>query len=103
MHKSDGEYQDYIDRLYKEFPTLLTWPHSITGERLRAGFCVPASWLPHIKHLLENIRMLDNMHSIEPPIFRDFKEKRGYLSVHYDGGCQLAERLVDILETNIDR
>jgi hypothetical protein len=96
--KSDNYYDEFVDVLYKEFPTMLTWQHSITGEELRTGFCVQPQWLPAIRRLLENLELLATINLSEKPLFRDFKDKRGHLSIHYDGGGDLADQLIESLE-----
>jgi len=101
--QTDKEYRDYLESLYHEFPDLITWRHSITGEELQAGFCVAHDWLPHIRRLLENIQTLGEINCIEVPVFRDFKEKRGSLSIDFDGGDDLVDKLVDIIEENLKR
>ena len=43
------------------------------------------------------------MNLIDPPIFRDFKDKRGLLSIYYDGGDELSEMLIEGVEKLINR
>jgi hypothetical protein len=96
--ESDNDYDEFVDVLYKEFQTMLTWQHSITGEELRTGFSVQPQWLPEIRRLLENLELLATINLTEKPLFRDFKDKRGNLSIHYDGGDDLADQLIESLE-----
>jgi hypothetical protein len=96
--RSETEYQEYIESLYWHFPEMLTWQHSMSGEELRTGFCVQPQWLPAIRRLLENLELLATINLTEKPLFRDFKDKRGYLSIHYDGGDDLADQLIESLE-----
>ncbi|MBB5188305.1 hypothetical protein HNQ57_002584 [Zhongshania antarctica] len=96
--ESDNDYDEFVDVLYKEFPTMLTWRHSITGEELRTGFCVRPQWLPEIRRLLENLELLATINLTEKPLFRDLKDKRGNLSIHYDGGDDFADQLIESLE-----
>lgn len=96
--ESDNDYNEFVDGLYQDFPTMLTWEHSITGEELRTGFCVQPQWLPEIRRLLENLELLATINLTEKPLFRDFKDKRGHLSIHYDGGDDLADQLIESLE-----
>ncbi|MFT7293007.1 MAG: hypothetical protein ACI87Q_000853 [Pseudohongiellaceae bacterium] len=103
MTGHNNEYKDYIESLYLDFPTMLTWQHSITGEELRTGFCVESHWLPDIRRLLESLALLTQINSIDPPLFSDFKAKRGYLSIHYDGGDEMADKLIEILEEKVNR
>jgi hypothetical protein len=96
--RSETEYQEYIELLYRRFPEMLSWQHSITGEVLRTGFCVQPQWLPAIRRLLENLELLATINLPEKPLFRDFKDRRGHLSIHYDGGGDLADQLIESLE-----
>jgi len=96
--RSEKEYQEFIESLYSRFPEMLTWKHSITGEVLITGFCVQPQWLPEIRRLLENLELLATINLTEKPLFRDFKDKRGHLSIHYDGGDDLADQLIESLE-----
>lgn len=97
-----AEIDAYKIRLYLEFPEFLTWHHSVNGRIERAMFCVPGEWLPSIRELLEHLQTLNALGNIDIPQFRDFKEKRGYLSIDYDGGCALVDRLVNDLEQSIN-
>tara|TARA_R110001592_G_scaffold112965_3_gene311604 strand:- start:6711 stop:7037 length:327 start_codon:yes stop_codon:yes gene_type:complete len=96
--RSEKEYQEFVESLYSHFPEMLTWKHSITDEELRTGFCVQPQWLPEIRRLLENLEFLATINLSEKPLFRDFKDKRGHLSIHYDGGDDLADQLIESLE-----
>jgi hypothetical protein len=96
--ESDNDYNEFVDGLYQDFPTMLTWENSITSEELRTGFCGQPQWLPAIRRLLENLELLATINLTEKPLFRDFKDKRGDLSIHYDEGDDLADQLIESLE-----
>lgn len=100
--QTEREYSEYVEQLFIEFPDYLTWKNSFTGDTLHAGFYVQPACLPAIRQLLESIRTLEELGCVEPPLFRDFDVKRGYLSVNYDCGCDTTENLIDILETAVN-
>jgi hypothetical protein len=100
--ESEATYRDFIAGLYHDFPSMLTWRHSVTHEKLYAGFCADPAWLLDIRKLLSDLQFMDSINSIELPLFRDFKSKRGALSIHYDGGDALADELIDALEDSVN-
>lgn len=100
--RSEKEYQEFVKSLYCDFPVMLAWQHSVTEETLYTGFCAEPQWLPSIRKLLEDLVFLNTINSIDLPVFRDFKSKRGLLSIHWDGGCHLCDELIDALEASIN-
>jgi len=99
---SDAGYQEFVEWLYRDFPAMLSWRHSITHERLFTGFCADPAWLIEIHKLLSDLLLLNSINSLELPVFRDFKSKRGLLSINYDGGDALADELIDALEDSVN-
>lgn len=77
---------------------MLTWPHSQTGETLYACFSAARTDLPAIHKLLSDLRFLRSINSVELPVFRDFADKRGKLSIYWDGGCDLCDQLIEAVE-----
>lgn len=99
---SDAGYQEFVECLYRDFPAMLSWRHRITHERLFTGFYADPAWLLDIRKLLSDLQLLNSINSLELPVFRDFKSKRGLLSIHYDGGDALADELIEVLEDSVN-
>lgn len=100
--ETDSEYMAFVEALYDEFPSMLRWHNSATGQDEFACFGADPAWLPSIRKMLADLQFLYSINSIELPVFRDFKSKRGYLSIHWDGGCPLADEVIDALEDVIN-
>lgn len=82
------------DSIHERFPELLTWyDESIDGYHC-AGLCVPPGWYALILQLLEEVQAHVSETGEDAPVFRDFKDKRGYLSVIYDGGSNSIDDLI---------
>ncbi|WP_374972376.1 hypothetical protein [Spongiibacter marinus] len=95
---NDKDYSDYIEKLYQDFPEMLTWRHSQTGELFHACFSADPDDLAAIQKLLLDLRFLGSINSVELPVFRDFKDKWGKLSINWDGGCDLCDELIEATE-----
>lgn len=100
--KTDTEYKEFVEALYEEFPSMLQWRNSASGQDEFACFSADPAWMPSIRKMLADLQFLYSINSIELPVFRDFKAKRGLLSIHWDGGCPLADEVVDALEDVIN-
>ncbi|WP_062816870.1 hypothetical protein [Alcanivorax sp. NBRC 102024] len=97
------QYEEIVAHLYREFPTLLSWESGVYNLRFYASFTIDPWWFPAVWQLLENLASLDAMNLIDPPIFRDFKDKRGLLCIYFDGGDELSEMLIEGVEKLINR
>lgn len=100
--ESDKAYTDFIEALYDEFAAILTWRNSVTQEIHFTGFSADPKWLPAIRKLLADLTFLHSINTLEIPTFRDFKSKRGWLSIHWDGGDALADEMIDSLENKVN-
>ena len=92
-----------ITELRNTYPEYLSWRHSVTDEILYAGIYIDDAWIDIIECLLNDIDTLCKDNPTDAPVFRDFKSKRGYLSIHYDGGSDDVDKLVEAAEDNANR
>ena len=99
--KTDKDYYELVERLIHQYPKLLTWKNSYTGEINVTGFSADPEWMPEIALTLKEIHEFCVDCDFNLPLFRDFKSKRGNLCVNYDGGSPAVEKLIDELEETI--
>jgi hypothetical protein len=92
-----------IAELRNTYPEYLSWRHSVTDEILYAGIYIDDAWIDIIERLLNDIAALCRDDPTDAPVFRDLKSKRGYLSIHYDGGSDGVDRLVEAAEESANQ
>jgi hypothetical protein len=83
-----------IEKLYRRFPFILTWDCAESYHTHYCGLYVPDGWLPPIYQLLLDVETYTQATGSDCPVFRDIKDKRGLLSINYDGGDDYIDELV---------